>query len=105
MVSRARLLAVVAVLAWFPAAASAQRSTTGTIVGKIVDSSGSVLPGVTISLKSPEALGDFTAVDRRQRCLPRHQSAARHVRHPRRADRLSIRGSQSAGPPERGNRG
>ncbi|HMJ82871.1 MAG TPA: carboxypeptidase regulatory-like domain-containing protein, partial [Vicinamibacterales bacterium] len=62
MVSRARLLAVVAVLAWFPAAASAQRSTTGTIVGKIVDSSGSVLPGVTISLKSPEALGDFTAV-------------------------------------------
>ena len=29
---------------------------------KNVDSSGSVLPGVTISLKSPEALGDFTAV-------------------------------------------
>jgi hypothetical protein len=64
MVLRARLLAVLAlaVLAWFPHAAWAQRTTTGTVVGKIVDSSGSVLPGVTISLKSPEALGDFTAV-------------------------------------------
>ena len=29
---------------------------------RIVDSSGAVLPGVTVSLKSPEALGDFTAV-------------------------------------------
>src|SRR5437899_10797357 len=65
MVSRVRLLAVLAVfavLAWFPPAAAAQRTTTGTIVGKITDSSGSVMPGVTVSLKSPEALGDFTAV-------------------------------------------
>jgi hypothetical protein len=64
MVLRARHLAVfaLAVLAWFPHVALAQRTTTGTVVGKIVDSSGSVLPGVTISLKSPEALGDFTAV-------------------------------------------
>jgi len=64
MASCVRLLVVLAsaVFVSFPAAASAQRTTTGTIVGKIVDSSGAVLPGVTISLKSPEALGDFTAV-------------------------------------------
>jgi len=64
MAFRIRLFAVLAsaVLTWFPATVSAQRTTTGTIVGKIVDSSGAVMPGVTVSLKSPEALGDFTAV-------------------------------------------
>ncbi len=45
-----------------PALALAQRTTTGTIAGRIVDSNGGVLPGVTITVKSPEALGDFTAV-------------------------------------------
>ena len=45
-----------------PAAASAQRATTGTVTGRVVDSSGAVLPGVTITLQSPEALGQFTAV-------------------------------------------
>jgi hypothetical protein len=45
-----------------PASAFAQRATTGTITGKIVDSSGGALPGVTVSLRSPEALGQFTTV-------------------------------------------
>src|SRR5207248_5326457 len=31
-------------------------------IGKIVDSSGAVLPGVTVTLTSPEALGTFTGV-------------------------------------------
>src|SRR5947207_3074369 len=61
MMVRARLpLLLVALLV--PGTASAQRSTTGTVTGKIVDSSGAVLPGVTVSLKSPEALGQFTGV-------------------------------------------
>ncbi len=45
-----------------PAAASAQRATTGTVTGRVVDSSGAVLPGATITLQSPEALGQFSAV-------------------------------------------
>src|SRR5206468_9097805 len=45
-----------------PAASSAQRATTGTVTGKVVDTSGAVLPGATISLQSPEVLGQFTAV-------------------------------------------
>src|SRR5262245_22678176 len=40
----------------------AQRTTTGTIAGKLTDSSGAVLPGVTLTVTSPEALGQFTAV-------------------------------------------
>src|SRR5262249_28642304 len=35
---------------------------TGTVAGKISDSSGAVLPGVTVTLTSPEALGQFTGV-------------------------------------------
>jgi carboxypeptidase family protein len=58
---RVRFLVVLA-LACVPAVAFAQRTTTGTVTGKVIDSSGAVLPGVTVSLKSPEALGDFTGV-------------------------------------------
>jgi hypothetical protein len=57
----ARSLIVLA-LFFTPAAASAQRATTGTITGKIVDTSGAVLPGATVTASSPEALGQFTAV-------------------------------------------
>jgi Carboxypeptidase regulatory-like domain/TonB dependent receptor len=53
---------IVIVLLLAPAAASAQRATTGTVNGKVVDSSGAVLPGATITLQSPEALGQFSAV-------------------------------------------
>ena len=45
-----------------PAAALAQRASTGAVTGRVVDSSGGVLPGVTVSLKSPEALGDYSAI-------------------------------------------
>ncbi len=57
----ARFLIVLALL-FTPAAASAQRATTGTVTGKIVDTSGAVLPGATVTLSSPEAMGQFTAV-------------------------------------------
>ena len=60
--SRFVRLAIVVVLLLTPAAASAQRATTGTVSGKVVDSSGAVLPGATITLQSPEALGQFSAV-------------------------------------------
>src|SRR6185295_9882718 len=50
------------IVACLPATALAQRATTGTVTGKVLDSSGAVLPGVTVSLKSPEALGQFSAV-------------------------------------------
>jgi hypothetical protein len=45
-----------------PSLALAQRTTTGTVIGKIVDTSGAVLPGVTVSLTSPDALGQFSGV-------------------------------------------
>ena len=41
--------------------AFAQASGTGSVIGKVTDSSGAVLPGVTVTLKSPEALGQFIA--------------------------------------------
>ena len=61
MAVRVRLLWIL-VLVCLPAELLAQRATTGAVIGKVLDSSGAVLPGVTISLKSPEALGQFTAV-------------------------------------------
>ena len=45
-----------------PSLAAAQASGTGSIVGRVADSSGAVLPGVTVSLKSAEALGQYTGV-------------------------------------------
>jgi hypothetical protein len=54
------LIVLVSLLA--PSVTSAQRATTGTVTGKIADSSGAVLPGVTVSLTSPEAMGQFSAV-------------------------------------------
>jgi len=44
------------------APAMAQRTTTGTMMGRIVDSSGAVLPGASVTLQSPEVLGTFSAV-------------------------------------------
>src|SRR4029077_18974728 len=40
----------------------AQASGTGTVTGRVADSSGGVLPGVTVTMKSPQVLGQFTAV-------------------------------------------
>lgn len=49
-------------LALAPALALAQATGTGTVTGRVTDSSGAVLPGVTVTLKSPQALGSFTAI-------------------------------------------
>lgn len=54
------LLALCAAL--MPSLALAQASGTGSVVGKVVDSSGAVLPGVTVTLKSAEAMGQYTGV-------------------------------------------
>src|SRR6266478_1657146 len=62
MMKRVDRFLIVLALVILPAAAFAQRATTGTVNGKIVDSSGAVLPGVTVTLTSPEALGQFSAV-------------------------------------------
>ena len=61
MNSRGRL-AFALVLFLIPAAVLAQRATTGTVTGKVIDSSGAVLPGVAISLQSSEVLGQFSAI-------------------------------------------
>src|SRR3954469_7711148 len=53
---------VFAAAALTPSLAFGQRTTTGTVIGKIVDTSGAVLPGVAVSLTSPEALGQFAGV-------------------------------------------
>jgi Carboxypeptidase regulatory-like domain len=61
--ARVRPIIAVALLALVCASSAfAQRTTTGTVIGKIADSSGAVLPGVTVTLSSPEALGQFTGV-------------------------------------------
>jgi len=67
MINRPRVrllgaLLVFAVVTGAPAVVVAQRTTTGTVAGKIVDSSGAVLPGATVQLTSAEVLGQFTAV-------------------------------------------
>src|SRR5947207_15710077 len=50
------------ILLFVPAVALAQRTTTGSVIGKLMDSSGEVLPGVTVTLAGGEALGQFTGV-------------------------------------------
>lgn len=60
---RLRISAIVlGLLLLLPAFVLAQASGTGTVTGRVVDSSGGVLPGVTVTMKSPQALGQFTAV-------------------------------------------
>ena len=90
---RLRVLMVLALL-FAPAAASAQRATTGTVTGKIVDSSGAVLPGVTVSLHESRGARTVHRRHRRRRLLPRRQPAARHLRREGRALRLSERHPQ-----------
>jgi Carboxypeptidase regulatory-like domain len=53
---------IVFALLLVPVAASAQRATSGTITGKIVDGSGGVLPGVLVTVTSSEVLGTYTAI-------------------------------------------
>ena len=57
-----RISGVVSALLLWPALVLAQATGTGIVTGRVVDSSGAVLPGVTVTMKSPQALGQFTAV-------------------------------------------
>src|SRR5215831_19690211 len=60
---RVRTTAVVAALALAIFAASARaQSPTGEIFGKVTDTSGAVLPGVTVTLTGPSLLQPQTAV-------------------------------------------
>src|SRR5437870_9806855 len=52
---------VSALLVW-PALALAQATGTGIVTGRVIDASGGVLPGVTLTMRSPQALGQFAAV-------------------------------------------
>jgi len=58
----ARLMPAFVLLLCAAAPSMAQRTTTGTMMGRIVDSSGAVLPGASVTLQSPEVLGTFSAV-------------------------------------------
>ena len=59
------LMALLAV-GWLSAGAAFAQgggaSTTGSINGKVADSSGGVLPGVTVSVNSPSMMGDRKSV-------------------------------------------
>jgi hypothetical protein len=57
-----RIVASVVPFMLLPGLVLAQATGTGTVTGRVVDTSGGVLPGVTVTLRSPEALGQFTAV-------------------------------------------
>jgi hypothetical protein len=60
MTSRRAILVVCVLL--LPGVAWAQRTTTGTVAGRILDADGAVLPGVAITVKSPEVLGEYATV-------------------------------------------
>ena len=45
-----------------PAAAQSVTSTSGAITGRVVDNTGGVLPGVTVTASSPAQMGTRTAV-------------------------------------------
>ena len=98
---------VVASLLAAGAAPAAAQSTTGTITGRAVDSSGAILPGVAVSITSPQMIGGardavtdtlgtyrFTAGAARRlpgevsaRQLPRAQRRRRRRHRQRHADR------------------
>ena len=59
---KGRILSLALACAMTPALALAQASGTGSVVGRVADSSGAVLPGVTVTLKSTEAMGQYTGV-------------------------------------------
>ena len=56
--------AIVTVLAL--AATSVLAQTTGQVIGTVVDAQGGVLPGVTVTLSGPAAMGSPTAVSNEQ---------------------------------------
>ena len=77
---KARLLLLALCAALVPSLALAQASGTGLVVGKVVDSSGGVLPGVTVTLKSAEAMGQSHRRDRHEGGVSGRQPAAGDLR-------------------------
>ena len=70
-----QVLAVFALIVLVPAVAFAQASITGVVK----DTSGAVLPGVTVEASSPALIEKVrTAVTRRHRPVPHRRSAGRH---------------------------
>src|SRR4029450_5987541 len=76
MKSLLRVTAGILLLAWWPASAPAQSVTTSAIAGVVKDTTGSVLPGVTVEASSPaliekartavtDAEGNYKIVDLR----------------------------------------
>ncbi|HUQ86749.1 MAG TPA: carboxypeptidase regulatory-like domain-containing protein [Vicinamibacterales bacterium] len=57
MTDKWRSLVLAAVLSLAGAASALAQSTTGTITGRAVDSSGGILPGVAVSITSPQMIG------------------------------------------------
>lgn len=55
-------LALAAIVVLLPSPLFGQATGTGTVTGRVVDVSGGVLPGVTVTLKSTEALGQYSGV-------------------------------------------
>jgi Carboxypeptidase regulatory-like domain len=52
-VSSCKWFCAIVALAWLPAAAAAQSSATGSLSGTVIDSSGGLLPGVTVLASNP----------------------------------------------------
>src|SRR5262245_55444372 len=61
-----RRLLVAFALLWFAALPAWAQRTTGGISGTVKDSSGAVLPGVTVSVSGPNIVGTQTAVSNEQ---------------------------------------
>ncbi len=83
---RAMVLAFVALFAASTLASAQQQ--TGEIFGKVTDSSGAVLPGVTVTLSAPHPAAAADRDHERNGHLSVPASADRHVRSEVRADRL-----------------
>ena len=82
------MLAVCLLASTYAFAQGGGASTTGSINGKVADSSGGVLPGVTVTATSPSAMGVADIGDRHGRQLPLSGAASRHLHRDLRAARL-----------------
>ena len=99
----ALLMSLAALLSLVPAAAGAQ-VTTADLVGTIKDSTGGVLPGVTVTLTNQATGVSRTATTGDRRQLHLHVAAARHLHPHRRGHRLPqgrAHGRGTAGQPAR----
>ena len=74
-----RRACLVAVLSLIPASVMAQGTSTATIAGVVRDSSGAVLPGVTVEAASPALIEKVRSTVTDERGEYRSRTAARHV--------------------------